>query len=226
MGKHLKILGLSLLALVSVLAVSASAAQANWQLLQNKAVVSSLNLKGSSTEDGELLVANGIQIHCSESSGTATVSGGGTATLTGTATVTFHGCFELTFGSGPEPACETHSVGQPDGLIKASGKGKGGMVSAEEVYLQSEKELFTTVEFTGPECPLAEIDGRTTGKVKITALTALQDTTSHVVHIEATELEFGEEPAEIDNETGGHVILGTIQSTTPNATFAAHLVGL
>lgn len=44
------------------------------------------------------------------------------------------------------------------------------------------------------------------------------------VHTEAKSLEVGEEEAEIDNETGGHVILGPIEEEAA-ATFAAHLFG-
>jgi hypothetical protein len=219
MRKLFKVLAPSLLALVGVMAASASAAQAKWLLLKNGTAVSSLNIVGSSSEGVSILVANGIEIRCGISTSSATVTAN-EFILTGTATVAFNSCVELTFLA----VCGTHSTGQPNGSVVASGKGTGGMVSVEEVYLQSGKELFTTIEFTGEECPLAEINGATTGEVKITALTALKDTTSHMIHTEVKNLTFGEEAAIVET-VGGYVVLGTIKEAT-GATFAVHLIGL
>jgi hypothetical protein len=224
MRKHFKVLALSLLALVGVMAVSASAAQAKWLLLRNGVSVSSINRVVSSAEDFSLLAANGIQIDCTEFSGSSTASlSEENKKLSGSETVTLKGCEEATFGE----ICGIHSTGQPNGTIVTSNTGRGGDVSAQEVYFLSlsSNEQITTVQFTGAECPLAEIDGTITCHWKETILTALNDVKLHVVHIEETNTKIGGEEVEIDNETGGHVILGSTTEAT-GATFAYHLVGL
>jgi hypothetical protein len=80
--KRLKILGLSLLALAGIMTVSASAAQANWQLLLNGGVVTSLNWAATAGA-GELLVpAIGLAIRTG-GTGTITALGGGTTVSKG-----------------------------------------------------------------------------------------------------------------------------------------------
>jgi len=91
-GRHgIKILGLTLLAALSLMAVSVAAAQAGEFRLSNKTftadTTSTESVLGSGGE-GELLTVGGLKITCSSSNASGTVLLGGTAH----ATVNFAGC--------------------------------------------------------------------------------------------------------------------------------------
>ena len=90
--RHLKILGLSLLALVGVMAVSASGAQANWLLLNPaNTSVDELNVSGPILLSELLVPGLELAIHCKggkasallkKLNGGATLSGSGSALFT------------------------------------------------------------------------------------------------------------------------------------------------
>ncbi len=226
--RNLKVLGLSLLALVAVMAVSASAAQAKWLLLRNGTSVSSLNLIAEA-EEGELLVPElGIAIHCEGGKGEVNVeTTEGNKKLLASASPEFQGCTDLNFGE----VCTVQGKGDPVGTIGASGTGVGSM-EGEKVFVTAAstgEAPFADVVYGGEECPLVEIDGRTFGFVEFEILNPLADTLLKEVHISDEELTFGNSPAELhmfDKETGEPLpLLGSITEAT-GATFGVHLVEL
>jgi hypothetical protein len=234
-GRNLtKILGLSLLVAVGVMAVSASAAQAKWLLLKNGASTNTLDLVIQGLL-GELLVPNlGLAIHCTGASGTASITSSG-ATATGSATVVFEGCTVLN-----NPKCTIlgeEGVPATEGKIIAGGKGELGMNGAEEVLVKAKGEPFTTFYFMGAFCTLPE-ETEVKGLALLTLLEALKDLKTHLVHVDeghapgtgATELFYGNEPAEIHGALlagGVHEPAGEAHVTEKNgATWAIHLVEL
>lgn len=138
MHKHLiKILGLAVLAVVGVMAVSASAAQANYALLLNLNVVPTLHV-GIEVLPGELTLKNNLKIHCEGGTGLGIVKElNKGATLDGEAHVTFEGCEWL----GASEQCEIENE-----TILASGTGEAYMDSETgNYYIEAESEEFATV---------------------------------------------------------------------------------
>lgn len=224
MGKS-KMLGISFLALVLIMAISATAAEAKWLLLVNGKSVSSIQVVGSG-KGGELLVANGIAINCAggiEGAAKVSLSESGGA-VSGSGTVSLTGCFELNFGE----ACDVHSPGQPAGTIVASGSAVGTMIG-EEVSALTTGNPFTVVEFTGEECPLTEINGQISGSIKGTVLNPLEDLKLHQIQFVNEGLLFGGEETEVHtfDENGEPVklLLASVKEVT-GGTFSIHLVGL
>ena len=114
-----KVLGISLLAIVGILAVNASAAHATWQLLKNGANAANnlLNLKATLLE-GELLIPNLLTIKCTGGSATLHLEGG--TILKGKAHVALTGCTVLSF-SQCEVRSSTTAVGSKSLLLSGSG---------------------------------------------------------------------------------------------------------
>ena len=232
MGKHLKILGLSLLALVGVMAVSASAAQAKWLLLSNGASTNLVSVDVETTEPGKLLVPElGLNIECQEGVGSVSIA---TETeekvLSASGSVTFTGCKDPEF----EEVCDVSSAGQPAGTIVASGSGLGGMNGKDdetETYAKLEAsggKPFTTVNYTGEgeECPLEEIDGRVSGYILVLVLNALASTNLKLGHVIHQGLKFGENEAILEDSKGNEQPLVTISRPGGVNTWGIHLVGL
>jgi hypothetical protein len=221
MGKHWKILGMSLLALVGVLAINASAAQAKWLILVGATSPKTISLKGTAN-GGFLLSANGNEIHCNGSSGNATISLSASDTVaSGTATVTFTGCTEEQF----KETCGVHSAGKANGTIVASGEAVAAM-TGETVYAKATSKNFTTIEFSGEECPLAENVESVSGSARFTVTdNALTLKTSHTIALTGENLKLGESNATLENNTGGAEIAGQIEEAE-GKTFAVHLCAL
>ncbi len=196
-----KILGLALLAAVGVMAVSASAAQAEWEFLREGAGSPSLLQFKVTGLLGEFLVPeSNLAIHCTGATGTATLHDDGTGEASGT----FHGCTVL----GDEQCTiypEEEEEGTP-GDIPASGTGKlemSGEGEEEEVYITAEGKPFAVWYFSGIFCPLPE-ETELGGLFLITILDASTLAQVHLVHVDEgrdsegkTELFYGNEPAEL-----------------------------
>ena len=201
MGKHLKILGPSLLALVAVMAVNASASQAAMWVLKEGGVEKTSITAAIKAPAGHLLVA-GIDTECKNGSGGVTLSGGKTETLTGSGEIVYIGCKDVYFKT-----CTVRSEppGTPKGTIIAKGSGTGFMESAKTLAKLASKvgSPFTTVVYEGAECPLTEVDGTVTGFVDVEMVNAATDTAIHAGVVQKQGLEFGEEPASIEDAAGG-----------------------
>jgi hypothetical protein len=203
-----KVLGISLLAIVGILAVNVSAAHAtlSWQLLLSGANAPNnlLNLKAALPE-GELLVPGlGLKIKCTGGSATTHLVGG--ATLEGTANAAFTGCFVLDF-----PKCEVHGAGDPVGTISAEGKGLGklGTVanSIEALVSAAEGEPFTEIIIENPLCAFNETEAEVTGGATLVLLEALTNLLKHLCHFNDDNLFFGEQASTIDGPGGSDTIL-------------------
>ena len=202
MGKHLKILGLSLLALVAVMAVNASASQAATWVLKEGGVEKTSITAAIKAPSGHLLVPGlGIDIECSSGSGSVTASGGKTETLTGSGEITYTGCKDVNFKT-----CTVRSepAGTPKGTIIAKGSGTGFMESTKTLAKLASKagSPFTTVVYEGAECPLTEVDGTVTGFVDVEIVEAATDSAIHTGVVQKQGLEFGEELATLESATG------------------------
>lgn len=223
MGKHWKILSMSILALVGVFAINAAAAQAKWVLLvgENKAATE-VKVLGESKEEGYLLSDIGSKIKCTASTGSATAKLDATKTkLSGEATVTFTGCKEVAF----EGTCTVHSTGQPNETIVAKGNAEAKMNGAEVYVETAAKTKFTTVEFLGEECPLSESAEEVVGQVKIVVLNPLSHVKLHEIHLEGFNLTQGNQNATLHMLSGGvplKLLLGSLTEAGGNA-FSVHL---
>ena len=234
MAKQWRIAGLSLLAVVGVLAVSASTVQAKWLILENSKSVTKLELKGTA-EGGYFLSENGNKLHCngSTSTGTATLSEEG-KTLSGTLTATFTGCTEEQF----KTTCTVHSAGQANGTIVATGSGvadmpknaKGEPLPGIETFFIAKSSNFTTLEYLGEECPLNETKEVIAGTLKNIVLEPLTDLKLHKFHAVGENLKLGSSSVELhmlDPETKAPLkLVSGSTETVSGSTFALHLCAL
>jgi hypothetical protein len=189
-----KILGLSLLAIVAVMAVNASAASANWLLLRNLASVKTLNLDAL-VLNGELLVPDlNLEIYCPHGHANATLLDlDSPSELDVHAEGIFLNCIVLDFTS----FCTVHSPGEANGEIIALGEGKATM-SGTNVTANFESEEFTEIQFLNPLCPFFELDSPVSGSAHIILLNANTDSVEKLAHLDDLELFFLGEKAEID----------------------------
>ena len=218
-GRHLRIFGV-LVALVGVMAVGASAAQAEWLLLKSK--VSVLELKFNTTTGlGKLLVPKlGLTIHCTGGSGPITISTDTThKVLTGSGTITYTGC---TIEGNPEK-CTVHSKGAANGTIVAKGSGTGFM-EGEAVLAELSSSEFTFIEIGGALCPLNEENGAVNGKAHLLLLEPLVDASTHMAHLLSLGLFYGKQEAKLDGTVEG-LQLFEVTDAGGNP-WAIHLVNL
>jgi hypothetical protein len=204
--RHLKFLGLSVFALVGVMAVSVSAAQAMWVLDGGTTLPDGkllINLEASVLL-GELLVPGlGIEIHCTGGSATAhLVTSTDMKTLTHTGHAIFTGCTVLKFSA----VCKVKSPTTSAGSILAEGSGTVSMANKEnnsETYALLSSNNFTTIEYIGEECPFVEVDGRMNGNIKLTLHNpgVLEET--HLTLLNDDGLFIGNEPITIHGALTG-----------------------
>jgi hypothetical protein len=212
----IKTLGLLTLAVVAMVAVNASMAQANWQLKRNGTTVKTLNLTANLL-GGELLIPGlGLGVNCTGGVATATLLNE-TTKLSGSTHASFTGCTVLSF-----PKCIVHSPGTPNGTILASGSGTATM-SGEETYFLSESEEFTEINFLATACFLSGLSLR--GSVLLTLLESGQAAATHLAHLDEEELFFGEEEVLIDGALGADTALSHV-SEESGQTWSIGLAGL
>ncbi len=190
---------MSLLVAVGIVAVSASAAQANWVLKKNKSSVSQLKLKGNVLLTELLIPELEIAIHCTGGNMLATLtSGGGGTTLSGTASATLTGCKLLEF----EKICTVESLGAGAGKINYSFSGNLKMEGEKTFALVSNGE-FTKISITGALCPFA-LEGSLTmafgGSMTMNIVNPLTEQVNHLIEINDEELFYGEEEVVLDGE--------------------------
>lgn len=221
--KHLiKILGLSLLAAVGIMAVSASAAHAKWLMLRNGASVLSLELEVSLPLGILLIPGLGTELHCAGGEGGIAGSlSGDHKTLTGLAETTFSGCIDPIWNE----VCAVGSPGEPNGKIAASANLVAGMGEGQEEYFfNMTSSQFAKAEYRGEECPLTEINARVGGNARVDLLNALADTTLKVGHFLSTGMTlWGGSATAHDGE--GEILPISIEEVS-GATWSLHLVNL
>ena len=216
---HLRVLGICL-ALLGVMALSASAAQAKWLLLKNKVSVSSLTLTARSGL-GRLLVPKlGLTIHCTGDSGSITASlSGENKNLSGNGSLTSTGC---TLNESKN--CTVKSKGQPNGTIVSNFDDSFIMEGESVLDQMTTATQFTFIEIGNELCPLFEENASVTGKVHLLILEPLSDITERMGHLLSLGLLYGKNEAEIDGTEKGLRLYSLTEAT--GASFAIHLVEL
>ena len=224
--RAVKAVQLILLATIAILAISTSAAQANWLLLRNKTSVLQLQLTGDVLLSKFLVPAvAGLELHCS----------GGAASVTTKlekehAILTVSGSAKLTSCVlvGAEKTCTVKSPGAAAGELVLSFQGKLYM-KGETTYSLISSEEFTTKVITGALCPLNETEEVVAGSIILTLLDPLTDAATHLVELDDDELLFGQEKLLIHGELKGEeqeaAVLVHFKEVTAG-TWAIHLVGL
>jgi hypothetical protein len=185
-------LGLSLLVIVAVMAVNASAAQANWLLLKNLVSVATLNLTANILEK-ELLVPDlNLKIYCGKGTATATVVDG--TPPTGSVHALLELCSVLLFSN-----CIIHSAGAPNGHVLLQGEGSTiWMASNDSILVLAEDAEFTTIEFLGATCPFIDTVEPIGGGVLFELLEASNPhLLKRLAHFDDHEIFFGQAEATI-----------------------------
>lgn len=218
--KQLKIVGFSLLALAAVMAMSASAAQAEkYEVTVGGKVLSggqTLELKVS-VAAGELLVPKlGLAIRCDGGEGILKLTLSATQELLGGPfNITFKKCRILEF----EETCSVHSKGDAAGIIKAGGSGDMTMPQAKlYVYAPtSGAGVFSDIIIDGDECPLVNVSGVVTGSIEIEIEAAETFAKIHNIKVIAQKLLYGLHSATLE-ALGGAALTGTVEEVTGLAT--------
>lgn len=217
-----KTLGLSMLVAVGAMAVSASAAQAEWSIKAGGSTVKSIEIEGGTSS--AVLSVPGLELEISCPAGgigaileTETASGG--PTLTGGTSIGFGGCDV----EGFKNACGVNSLGQEEGIIVAS-SGAEGVMEGSKTFATLESSEFTTVVISGALCPFSEVEETLSGSMALTFQNAETEQTVHDLELEDQELKFGEEEAFLEGEGGGP-ITGSATGASGNA-WAIQLAGL
>jgi hypothetical protein len=230
----LKVLGLSLLAALGLMAITASAAQA--ELLNDNILVNGNPLGANESKnylgevgEGELLTAGGVKIHCENGDITGTIHGDGS----GSAHVLYNGCTVV-----EEPFCEVYETledwkkGENEGHILATGKGQVFEHEGNHYLLVEglgEEKVFADFGFAGELCPLptfnVEEHQTVTGSTVLALPDALVNQLLHEVQtIDPATLEelfpedglfLGHEPAHLAGGTTGSVHLEEVEGEMP-----------
>jgi hypothetical protein len=208
-----KLLGLTVLAAVSVLAVGASVAQAKYLALLNGTSVNSATLTGAMVGSGFVTAENGLKIECSSGTGTATATLSGTGEkATGSASAILTGCVWV----GSEKTCTINDGGA--GVIK--GKGSGELIMEGTNYLVTATSAeFTTILTEGAFCTIPE-EEVASGTAHALINNALADTKAKTAKLLNLSLKLGNSKIKELNAT----VEG--KDENPNATGGIHLVNL
>lgn len=224
--KHLlKVLVMSMLAAIGVMAVSASAAQAKWLILVNGKSLNATTLTGS-INLGVMLVPGQLQIHCNSGTATAEVKlASEEKVLQGTGSALFSGCLVKDSTGKENTNCTVNSPGEPAGSIKATGSGVGSM-SGSKTFATLESENFTEVLISGGLCPLDEFDATVNGSATLTLDNAESKEITHTVKLDDQELFYGENEALLHSGAGEpNPVTGSVKDVSGTA-WAIQLVGL
>lgn len=207
--KHMiKLLSLSALAIVGVMAVSASAAQGAVHILLNGTNVNLVNLNVLFLH-GEL-EANGLVILCEHGKGTAHATTD-LVTIEGLALIVFTDCVWV----GSEGTCTINDPETGVGTIHAHGEGEVYM-EGSDWFIEAEDSNFATIHTEGIFCniPAEEV---VSGGAKAVIHNAEEAATSHSGEIVEQHLFLGENPVE------RFVAEAHVTDEDPTATLALHL---
>jgi hypothetical protein len=212
--RHAKFLGLTMLAAVSLMAVSATAAQAKYLLLLNGKSVSSMTF-GLEFLTVYAKAENGLKIQCSggEGSSKAWLAEGGKKLL-GSPSGTFTGCVWV----GQEKTCTINDEGI--GNLKLIGNDEMSMFGANEYVLIGGNAELGTIYTEGVFCtiPEEEVLG---GTASATILDALTDTKVKLADFAPVNVKIGNSKV---TEIKGEMHVRDLDNLT--ATFGIHLVEL
>jgi hypothetical protein len=219
MRKGIKILGLSLVAALSMMAVTAAGAQAAGELKVNGAVLGAgleAEISGTGAE-GQLLVPGlGLTILCT--SGLILIKVGNLANMAhGTAHVLYHGChvvgdkFCKIYPTHLDRLMKTNA-----GLILATGLGLV-IVNGGRHFAVASAASFTNILYTEEEGCTLPSETEVGGSAGFRIDTPTTESTSHqVLDINSTEegeigvsLLYGEEPSTIDGGNATGSLVGT-----------------
>ena len=217
-SRHLfKILGLLMLAAVSVIAVSVSVAQAKWLLLRSGISVGELKLEGT-VGPGFLLEEGGLEVNTECKGGAASAAlntTGESKKLILISTIYFTGCDVVGL-----PNCSVNSPGSPDGTIRISAVGEG--VSDSKVLLSSEE--FTTITYGNPLCPFDELEVTVDGSSTLTLVSPTELLKLHKVLYDEEVIKFGGNSVAL-HDGSSSTISGSAVEVAGN-TWGVSLVGL
>jgi hypothetical protein len=211
--KHLiKLIGLTVLAAISAMAVTASAAQAKYLLLLNEEDKTQLTFNIEILPGGYMKADNGLKVACSGGTGTGSATLSGDAkTVGGSATVNFSGCVWV----GSEKTCTIKAEGV-SGRIHASGTGAVSM-SGSKYFVTAASSEFTVIHSEGAFCTIPE-EEVVSGSATIEVEGAEAETKLKKAHFSSEALFLGE--AEVEEIVGE----ASITDLNPNATFGIRLV--
>lgn len=217
MHKHpVKLLGVTMLAIIGAMAVSASAAQAKLLLLLNGKSVNQLILTLEYLP-GYIKAENGLKLECTGGTGTATAEAVEEGKkVTGSASFTFTGC-----KWAGNKFCTINDGGV--GLIKLSGSGEltmpDGLNGKEYLKIYSSAS-FAKIKSEGEFCTIPE-EETLSGTMSLTLLEGDNDTTKvKLGHLKSINLLLGKSKI---TECVGEV---HIRDQDPNATWGISLVNL
>jgi hypothetical protein len=212
-SRHLtKLLGVTILAAASVMALGASTAQAKYSLLLNGVSVNTL-ITTLEILSFFLRAENGLKVQCTGGTGTAEaklVESG--AKVTGSASATWKGCVWV----GSEKTCTINDGAA--GQIKVKANGEMVMPSESEYRMAYSSAEFGTIFSEGVFCtiPEEEVLG---GSAHLILLDPLTDTLVKLGHLLPLSLKLGNSKVtEIALEV--HIK----DANDPTKTFAYHLV--
>ena len=212
--KGFKILGVTLLAALGLMAISVSAAQASGHFLVNGAKFDALETVEGTGALGVLLTESGLKIHCEKSDVTGEINHNGEAGKV-SAAVLFLGCsvegnkFCTVYGTEADLEEATNPK-----MVTATGLGELGLHEASHyvaLHGLGKQQLFASLYFGGPLCTLPE-EVSVTGLTAFLLPTALKDQVNQSLTTVSLEEEklllgfnglfYGGEPAHL---TGGAV---------------------
>jgi hypothetical protein len=211
----IKLLGVTVLAAVSVMAVSASVAQAKYLLLLNGVSVPELHL-GFVGLKGFLKAENGLKLECQSSEGLAiakSLEEGKKVTITET-NATFKECVWV----GSEKTCTINDGGK--GLIKVKGAGEVSMANKTSYLLKLSGAPFTTLFTEGVFCTIPE-EEEIKGGVHVLVEGELPNGTLILGKLAALDIKLGNSKV---TELTGEVHL--YDFLDPTKTIGIHLVNL
>jgi hypothetical protein len=209
-----KLLGLTVLATISVMAMSASAAQAKYLLLLNGTSALELHI-GFKGLKGKLKAENGLKIECQSSDGLAiakSLEEGKKVSI-----INASGIFKECKWIGSEKTCTINDGGV--GLINAVGTGEIGMLTPKEYLIKLSGKPFTTVLTEGAFCTIPE-EEVVEGGVHILIPEELPQGTLILGSLAPLELKLGNSKV---SELTGEVHL--YDFLDPTANIGIHLVG-
>lgn len=220
--KHMKkAFGLSILAALTMMAMSATAAQAL-----------TLKVNGNKDTDGEVVtgtIAKGyllvvdlkLEITCTTGSAKAELKNklvelknekgeviAKHRLVEGEGTATFNGCDVV----GAEEKCTVNSPGQKDGTITAKGSGEAVMEGAK-TYADLSSGSFSTIEIQGL-CAAAETEETVSGSATLTLLNPEEELVTHNVEVDDKALFFGTDTAVLHNAAKSGPITGSVSTSS------------
>lgn len=212
-GHLVKVLGMAMLAVVGIMVVSVSAAQAKYLLLLNGASVNELTTTLEYLP-GYFKAENGLKFECSGGTGTAADKVGEEGKKVSVSTsITLTGC-----KWAGNKFCTINDGGV--GLIKMSGSGEMTMPGANEYLKLYTSAAFTIIKTEGELCTIPEKEVLS-GTLSLTLLEAANDTTKvKLGHLKNVSLMLGK------SKISECVFEVHIRDLDPNATWGISLVNL